>query len=60
MLLFNQFLSQTLEVYNTVRRETLTVGKFGEFVTKLILVDENLANLPILRLKIKLYSKTPA
>ena len=44
---------------DAVWRETLAQGKFGKFDAKLILVEENLANLPILRLK-KLYSKTPA
>ena len=45
---------------DAVWRETLVQGKFGKFFdAKLILVEENLANLPILRLK-KLYNKTPA
>ena len=37
---------------STIWRETLVAGKFGEFVAKLILSGENLANLLILRLKI--------
>ena len=40
------------DTYATVWRETLTVGKFGKFVEKLKFVEENLANLLILRLKL--------
>ena len=32
----------------TLWRETLAAGKFGEFVTKFVLAEENLANLSII------------
>ena len=35
-----------------VWRETSTVEKFGKLAAKLILAEENLLNLPFLRLKI--------
>ena len=44
--------------YITVWEETLAVEKFGKFAANLILAEENLANLLIL--KQKLYSKTRA
>ena len=37
--------------YITVWEETLAVEKFGKFIANLILAEENLANLPILKLK---------
>ena len=38
--------------YITIWEETLAVEKFGKFAANLILAEENLANLPILKLKI--------
>ena len=51
MILYNNYYYYE-DTYATVWRETLTVGKFGKFVEKLKLVEENFANLPILRLKL--------
>ena len=39
----------------TVRRETLAVGKFGEFTTKTHLAKENLANLPF-EIRVKIFT----
>ena len=40
-------------VKDTVRRETLAVGKFGEFTTKTHLAKENLANFPSFEDRVK-------
>ena len=39
-------------ICNTVWKEILAVGKFDEFAPSLVLAEENLANLPILKLKL--------
>ena len=43
---------------HTVQKEILAARKFGEFAAKLILAKENLANLPILRLKVILQNSS--